>query len=238
MLGGLFGFEVEGYAFKLFSVSHVAALIISAGLMVGLYVYRSSIKGSRKSGVKWTLITLLFMSEAFFHMWYFVNGRWDVTINLPLQLCSISLYLCMIMLYTKSYRIFEVAFLVSMSGALIAIITPELFFGLPHLRYFHFFIAHGGIVLSCLYMVWVERYRLTFSSVFRAFAVLNGIALLVYAVNRYVDANYMFLLHKPHHTSLIDFLGPYPWYLLSLEAVSLMLFFLLYMPFHYVQKRG
>ena len=32
-------------------------------------------------------------------------------------------------------------------------------------------------------------------------------------------------------TSLIDVLGPWPWYILALEGVGLVLFFLLYLPF-------
>jgi hypothetical integral membrane protein (TIGR02206 family) len=236
----LWNFRYEDYPFELFSGSHLTAIIVSVGCMMGLYKCRNHVQGSMKSLLKWVLIILLVLSEVSYQIWYIINDHWDVTINLPLQLCSLSLYLCTIMLISKSYRIFEISFFASMAGAFIAIVTPELFFGFPHFRYFQFFLAHGTIVLACLYMVWIEGYRLTFGSLVRAFLALNGIAVIAYAVNKMVGANYMFLMHKPYNASPIDFLGEYPWYLLSLEGVSFLIFFILYAPFivHREKRKG
>ena len=33
-------------------------------------------------------------------------------------------------------------------------------------------------------------------------------------MNRLLGSNYMFTMHKPASASLLDILGPYPWYLL------------------------
>ncbi|KPL58915.1 hypothetical protein AM506_14570 [Rossellomorea vietnamensis] len=243
MLGGIedlirevLNFRYEEYPFELFSASHLAAIMVSIGCMVGLYIFRDYVKGSMKNLLKWVLVTFLVLSEVSFQVWYGLNDLWDVTINLPFQLCSMSLYLCTIMLISNNYRMFEISFFSSMSGAFIAIVTPELFFGYPHFRFFQFFLAHLSIVLSCLYMVWIVGYRLSFGSVIRAFMALNGIAVVAYAVNKVVGANYMFLMHKPYNASPIDYLGEYPWYLLSLEGGSLLLFLLLYAPFALFKK--
>ncbi|MGM0839208.1 MAG: TIGR02206 family membrane protein [Bacillota bacterium] len=230
-------FRYEEYPFELFSVSHVVAVIISFGCMIGLYVFRDRLSGSGKGVLKWLLVVLLVLSEALFQVWYFINDQWDVAINLPFQLCSISLYLCTAMLITKKHRIFEISFFASMTGAFIAIVTPELFFGFPHFRYFQFFLAHLAIVISCLYMVWIEGFTLTVRSMVRAFIALNLIAVIVFMVNRLVGANYMFLAHKPYNASPIDYLGEYPYYLLALEGVALILFSLLYIPFYFVKNR-
>ncbi len=237
MVREFMNFRYDEYPFELFSISHLAAIIVSFGCMMVLYVFRSNIQGRLKSMLKWMLVVFLILSESTFQMWYILNDRWDIAINLPFQLCSLSLYLCAIMLITKSYRVFEVSFFVSMSGAFIAIITPELFFGFPHFRYFQFFLAHMVIVLSCLYMVWIEGYGLTFSSLVRAFLALNAMAIIVYVVDVTFGANYMFLIHKPYNANPIDYLGGYPWYLLSLEGVSLILFLLLYSPFFLLGKK-
>ncbi|CAN7412227.1 YwaF family protein [Rossellomorea sp. LjRoot5] len=229
-------FRYEEYPFEAFSGSHLAAIIVSVVCMAGLYIFRNRLKGSAKSWVKWLLIILLVLSEMSFQVWYGLNDQWDLTINLPFQLCSLSLYLCTFMLISNNYRIFEISFFSSMSGAFIAIVTPELFFGFPHFRFFQFFSAHLSIVLSCLYMVWIEGYKLSFRSLIRAFMALNGIAVIAYAVNKVVGANYMFLMHKPYNAGPIDYFGEYPWYLLSLEGVSLLLFLLLYAPFYLLKK--
>ncbi|MEL3973477.1 TIGR02206 family membrane protein [Rossellomorea oryzaecorticis] len=227
----LLNFRYEDYPFELFSLSHFTAIILLLVLIYLLFMYRNRLKNKGKNAARWVLISLMVAGELFFHLWYGINDLWSLTINLPFQLCSISLYLCILMLLTRNRFLFEIAFFTSMTGAFVAMLTPELFFGFPHLRYFQFFIVHAVIVLSCLYMIWVEGLTVTFSSLLKSFLVLNVIAAAVYGINLLLGANYMFLIHKPFNPSPIDYLGEYPWYLLSLEVISFTLFYLIYLPF-------
>jgi uncharacterized membrane protein YwaF len=50
-------------------------------------------------------------------------------------------------------------------------------------------------------------------------------------VNVAFGTNYMYLLRKPSAPTLLDHLGPWPWYLAGAELVGLLLFLLLYLPF-------
>jgi hypothetical integral membrane protein (TIGR02206 family) len=231
----IFNFRYDDYPFVLFSMSHLTAIFFMLILILLLYMYRNKYSRRVKEGVRWGLIISLAVGELFFHIWYSVNDMWSLSINLPFQLCSISIYLCIFMLVTKSRTLFEIAFFSSMTGAFIAMITPELFFGFPHVRYFQFFLVHAAIVLSCMYMVWMEGYMVTFSSLLKSFFSLNLIALAVYGINVFLGSNYMFLSHKPYNSSPIDYLGEYPWYLLSLEGITFLLFLFLYFPFHFLE---
>ncbi|VXB07094.1 conserved membrane hypothetical protein [Bacillus sp. 349Y] len=225
------------YPFELFSVSHITAILLTIAGILFLFLVRNKMSHKGKRVLKICLIASLFLSELTFQLWYLIKGEWTIETNLPFQLCSLSIYLCVIMLLTKSYRLFEVTYFASMAGALIAMITPELFYGFPHIRYFQFFIAHAAIILSAFFMIWMEEFHVRFTSVLRAFISLNAIAVVVYFIDRITGANYMFLAHKPYNLSPIDYLGPYPWYLLSLEFVAFFVFLLLYLPFFLYNKR-
>ncbi len=55
--------------------------------------------------------------------------------------------------------------------------------------------------------------------------------LTVIPVNFLLGTNFGFLARKPDNPSLLDHLGPWPWYILSLQLVALLLLFLLALPF-------
>ncbi|KHF39876.1 hypothetical protein LQ50_12480 [Halalkalibacter okhensis] len=214
---------------------HIATLIIFIILLLLLFSFRKS-PFITKFG-RLILFTTLVLSEISIIKWSISVGIWDIRFNLPLQLCTISLYMCIVMLFTKWRTIFEVVYFFGLAGALQALITPDLFYTFPHFRFLHFFIAHFAIILSILYMVWVEEAIITLKSVFKSFFVLNIFAFIAFVTNIATGANYMFLARKPQNPSILDALGPYPWYILSLEVIAFIMFLLLYLPFLLKDKR-
>jgi hypothetical integral membrane protein (TIGR02206 family) len=80
-------------------------------------------------------------------------------------------------------------------------------------------------------MVVVEKMRPTWKSLGRVMIWMNVYMLAVGGVNALLGSNYLFIARPPETASLIDLLGPWPWYLLSLEGIGLVLFLLLYLPF-------
>jgi hypothetical integral membrane protein (TIGR02206 family) len=230
----LFNFRYEEFPFEIYSAPHIIAVILLLILILVLFKYRKTVSMNGKKGIRWILITTLVSGEIFFQYWYAINDLWSPAVNLPFQLCSLSIYLCIIMLLTRNKLIFEVSFFASLTGAFFAMITPELFFGYPHIRFFQFFIVHAAIILSCFYMRWVEGFTITVLSPLKSFLGLNLFASVAYVLNVVFGGNYMFLAHKPYNPSAIDYLGDYPWYLLSLEAISLFLFYLMYLSIHLV----
>lgn len=226
-------FDVHDFAvFSAYSLSHIIALSILVCLATLLYIGRHYLKKMHKENiVRFILIATLVLSELSLNVWYIWQGRYDVKDTLPLELCSVSLYLCIIMLIWKSRWIFQIVYFTGLGGAVMALLTPALDYAYPHFRFIEFFAAHIAIILSVLYMVWIEQYRPTLKSVFITMGFLNILLIIVGSINWLTGGNYMFLAGKPTTASLLDILGPYPWYLISLEIVALLLFMLLYIPF-------
>jgi hypothetical integral membrane protein (TIGR02206 family) len=213
---------------------HIFTLILFLVFFILLYWLRR-LSLMKRFG-RWVLVIILAISELSIIFWSISVDQWDLKFNLPLQLCTISLYLCMYMLVFKCYPIFEIVYFFGLAGALQALITPDLLYTFPHFRFFHFFIAHFAIILSILYMVWVEKFTVSFRSMVKSLVVLNGCAIIAFFVNKTTGANYMFLARKPSNASILDYLGPYPWYIFSLELLAFIMFVLLYLPFCYQRK--
>ncbi|EST52668.1 hypothetical protein T458_17060 [Brevibacillus panacihumi W25] len=232
MLETFLSYTISGEPFRLFSLSHLVVLLLFAAGTWALYFYRRKLRASSmKETMRHTLAATLLLTELAFQFWHVWTQTWSTAYTLPLQLCSVSLLLCVVMLYSKSYALYEVTFFAGVGGALQAMLTPELFYPFPHFRFLHFFLAHACIIWACLYMTWVEKYQPTLRSVWKTMVFLNLLLVIALLVNRWTGGNYLFVSRKPDNPSLIDYLGAYPWYIISLEGVAIVMFLLLYLPF-------
>ena len=212
--------------FIMFSTQHMSAIGVLLLFIIALYVWRDRIRGNRMilSTIRYSLIVLLALTEIGLNIWYLTNHLWDVRYTLPLELCSVTLILSIIMLLTKSDKLYQILYFAGIAGAFQAMLTPSLFYGYPHFRYFQYFIAHRAIILSPLYMTWIEQHKPRWKSIGWSLLFLNALAIVVGIVNYVIGSNYMFLNHKPDTASALDLLGPYPYYLLAEEGVALLFF--------------
>ncbi|MDR6226162.1 YwaF family protein [Desmospora profundinema] len=227
-----FDSDASLFPFVLFSGTHLITLLV-LGLITFLF-FRTlpRMKGTKlESVIRFGLIGIILLSEISWHLWNVRNGQWTLQYSLPLQLCSITLLLSAVLLFTRSIRLFPFVYFCGLAGALQALLTPVLEFSYPHFRFFQFFIAHGAILWVILYMIRVEGFRVQLRSIFPVLLQLNGLALLAGVVNVMTGGNYMFISGKPDYPSLLDWLGPWPWYLVSLQVVAVGMFVLLWLPF-------
>lgn len=225
-------------SFVIFSTAHIVAVIIGFVIIYILFLMRNK-WGGIEPIEKFYALSLLIM-ELLYQTWMWKTERWDVSYSLPLELCSISLILTIVLLWTGSRHLYDFVFYAGIGGALQAIMTPDLELSFPHFRYFHFFYTHFGIILTACYFTWYKGYRPTFIGIVKTMILLNLILPIVFLVNWLFRGNYMFLRAKPTGGSLLDYLGPYPWYLLSLEFVAFLIFLLLWSIFRNseMEKRG
>ncbi|MFC4408852.1 TIGR02206 family membrane protein [Chungangia koreensis] len=215
--------------FVMFSAAHWFAISVIVIAAILLFTMKNRINPHQK-WERFVAVTLLIMDLGY-HVWLISSNRWRLMDSLPLELCSLSLLAAIVLLWTGNRKLYPFVFFAGIGGALQAVLTPVLDLSYPHFRYFHFFYTHGGIILTALYFTWVKGYRPTFKGVLQTMLTLNLLLPVIFLVNLLVEGNYMFLRMKPVNGSLLDYLGPYPWYLLSLEAVAFLMFSILWLLF-------
>jgi len=150
--------------------------------------------------------------------------------NLPLQLCDIAVWLAVLACLSDAPIILEAAYFPGLAGAVMALLTPDLSDPWPSYPDVYFFLAHGGIVITILTLVYGTRRRFTTSAVWRAWAMVLAYAAIVGTFDWISGANYMYLMRKPAAQSALDAMGAWPWYLASGAVLALALFWLLWIP--------
>lgn len=227
-----FSKDFAGPPFELFKTFHLIALGVIFILVLFLIFLRWRKNQKLNNLFRWSLAFLLVLQEISYHFWNIYIEEWTLQKMLPLQICTLFVWLSAFMLITKNRHIYEFAFFLGISGALQALLTPDIAgYGFPHYRFFHVFISHGSIILAALYMTIVEGYRPTWRSFGKVFLWVNIYTVFVFFINILIDSNYLFVVHKPETESLFDVLGPWPVYIFAAEGVALIMFLILYLPF-------
>jgi hypothetical integral membrane protein (TIGR02206 family) len=227
-----FARNYTGAPFELFGTAHLVALacVLLANLSL-IWVQRSHSQ-SLRTVIRFTLAGILLVVETSWHLWNYFTGQWTLQTMLPLHLCSALVWLSILMLVTKNYRIYEFAYLLGIAGALQALLTPDAgAYGFPHFRFFQVMLSHGSLVTAAMYMTVVEGFRPHPRSLLRVFITANLYMLCVGLVNWWIGSNYMFIAHKPVTASLMDVMPPWPWYLFYLEGLGALFVLLFYLPF-------
>ncbi len=151
--------------------------------------------------------------------------------DLPLHLCNVIALLLPILLWTPSRRMHEVLYYLVLSGTLQAVLTPDLPEGFPHYSYFKYWIVHGGLIVQMVYVSAVWRYYPRLIGIWRTWGWMNAYFVCMLTFNWVTGANYFYVMEKPPMPTLLDYLGPWPWYLLTGQVVALALFALAGLPF-------
>jgi hypothetical integral membrane protein (TIGR02206 family) len=226
-----FSYEYTGEPFGFLDSAHIIALASIAALNIFLLLFKNKDEATRKK-VGIVLALSLWINESLWHIWNIVHGTWTIQELLPLHACSILIWLAGFMLINKNYRIYEFVYFMGISGALQALLTPNIgIYGYPHFRFFQTFVSHGLLVTSAIYMTTVEGMRPTWRSMLRVLVISNIYMGIVFVINMLIGSNYLYVAHKPPGPTLLDALPDWPWYLLYMEALGVVMMLLLYLPF-------
>lgn len=222
-------------SFHAFNNQHLMALGTILVLGVLIFMAGRSEKTSRR---EWLGRSLGFLLLGYVVTIYVQQGMshtlsWEY--SLPLDLCSLVLAACIVALFRPKPFIIEIAYFWGMGGALQATLTPDLAQGFPSWDFLLFFWGHGATLLAILFLISDRKFVPGKGAILRMMIALNVYALVVGTMDALTGWNYGYLCRKPEMPSLLDFIGPWPWYLLSLEGIALLMFLILDLPWRFLK---
>ena len=231
-MSDLFAKDYTGGAFVLFGTEHLLALALIAAACVAVVLLRRRFSPKAQRITRWTLLGLIYLCEGSWQVWMLATDQWTIQGMLPLWLCSVTSWTMPLLLIWRSQRYYEWAYFMGVIGAALALSTPDLtIYGFPHFRFIEFLTLHGLIIVAVVYMTAVEGFRPTWGSLPRVILITNLYWLVCFIVNNLIGSNYGYTQGKLPSPSLLDVLGPHPWYLLSMEVLGIALCLLMYLPF-------
>jgi hypothetical integral membrane protein (TIGR02206 family) len=236
-VGAYFSDNYSGPPFELFGLPHLGAL--AAILLLNLFLAR--FRGSEEDTkiiIRWSLAISLWGDELAWHIWNLAIGQWSIQTMLPLNICSILIWLSGLMLILGNYQIYEFAYFLGIGGGLQYLITPDLgIYGFPHFRFFQTFISHGLLITAPIYMTVVEGFRPSWKSLLRVILWTNLYMVIIFFVNSAIGSDYLMINGKPATFSLLNLLPPWPHYIIFMELIGIASLLLLYSPFAINDRR-
>ncbi|GEM_PF-1215440 len=189
--------------FKLFGISHLAFLIFECLMIILLCTTHKKIKKNKKltTFLRYTFAIIHIGFEITYYVWalYIKVPHVPITKTLPLELCSISLYLTIFFLLLNNEKIWQFSFPITMVGATIACLLGTADgYDFPHIRFLQFFLSHGLLVITNLFGALVLDFKMGFSEYKRTLFSIYFAAFIVFFINKAIGANYMYLNWAPY----------------------------------------
>lgn len=168
------------------------------------------------------MIMLFILSLSLLMQYNQMFGAISINIErLPLQLCNVGSYLVLLVLITKSKKLFDFAVIVNVVGVLFALAMPDLDGeGLFYLYNMHFIFEHTNVlvvpILALLLKIFDRLDKKSLKHFFFGFLIYFGVIFVLGTIfngiakstgNSFYSANYLFMFDKETAAGFIPFLG-------------------------------
>ena len=205
-------------------------VVIAAGIAAVLVAARRRPGRWVEHGARVIAVSVV-LAEAGWWVINIVNGTWTVQWSLPLHLCEAGCFLVAAALWWRLRFAFEMSYFWGLGGTLPGLFTPNIPGHFPEPVYFQYYAQHGLLVLGAFYLVIALHMRPARRAVLRVSIATAAYAAAVGVVDYLTNGNYLFLRDLPPTRTLLDYMGPWPWYIVTLAVAAVIVFNLLYLPF-------
>ena len=223
--------DINKYTIEFMSTNWTITVACVIALIFMVLYVGHKLPASKKETYAKFLAALMIGFFIINHSLLFFLGKWEISKELPVHLCSISgLICCFIMFIPKNKRqfLFEFLFYCGIIGGIQAIFTPLLDdYGGYNFFYIQFFFKHAMIIAFPIYLRNNLGMKLTKFSWLKTYFALNILMILLIQLNNILGSNYMYV-NVPPAVDNPMVIGEWPTYLYWWELFVLILILLVF----------
>jgi hypothetical integral membrane protein (TIGR02206 family) len=216
--------------FPLFGWAHLAILSAVPTISVMLAGLARKYRATAPF-IRYSLAAFSFFIGLSWYAYRYIVLNIHPPFGLPLELCDFALWTAVASLLTRNLYVRELTYFVGLPAAAMALLTPNLTTPLASFPSFTFLCGHAAIVISVLFLLWSGEGRVRASAWRVSFLSVFVLTISNLVVDKLYGTNYMFLVHKPDTPSLLDVMGPWPWYIVAGLFVAFVILWGLSLPF-------
>jgi hypothetical integral membrane protein (TIGR02206 family) len=213
------------------SAEHLITIAVIAAAITVLVV------AARRRPGQWTvpaaraLAVVVLANEAAWWVWLSLNHSLSLAYALPLQLCDVAAVLTALALWVRTPLLVELTYFWGIAGTANALFTPDISDHFPAFPFLQYFVQHGAIVGAALFLVIGLRITPRPWAFLRVYALTVVLLAVDALANLLTGGNYLYLRQLPGVKSVLNLMGPWPWYIVGAALLALVLFVLLDLPF-------
>lgn len=218
---------------RLFSPAHLLPILFIA--LLGVVCIMSANTYLTERGKTWlgTGFAMIATLGVVIRMWVlYLDGSFVVQTELPLHLCRVLGMAAPFVMYYRNRNLLGVMYFLILAGTLQANITPDVDGDFPSMRYLTYWMMHSALIVLPFYAIYVYKLKITWQDLKRSFIYINIYFVLINLFNWITGSNYFYTCDKPVSASLLDYFGPWPYYLMVTYVIGCILLFLLYLPWY------
>lgn len=186
-----------------------------------------------------SILILLFVSH-FLLIW--INDGINKN-NLPLSFYSLSVIFTVILMFTKSKRLFPLVLYTGVIGGMVNLLTNQVGYSYEYFRYYQFMISQGLLIIGPLYFIIIHEFRPSLISTLFVLLKMEVIIIVIFVLNSLLNTDYLFLTwgeNQTYDNMILADLGAWPKYFIYLELIGIFLmaflFILIHFSFNYYEK--
>ena len=209
--------------------------LVTIGAIILLLFFGRCINAENKESLAKIIGAVLISRTVGVHFYWAYLGIWTIESSLPLHLCGLSAILSGLVLFWRKQWAYECLYFWGLPGAFHSLMTPEFTMGTDGLLFYEYYLSHGGIILSAIYLSWILGMRPRKGAWWKIFLWSQLLVPIIGLINWSLNANYMYLCIKPIVKNPF-LIGEWPWYFLGMECATIIHFFVIYLPFAYLHR--